>query len=232
MHKDNVDTVEIAKFSEHAGNWWDPEGDFKPLHLINPLRLKFINDRADLPGKTVIDIGCGGGILTESMALLGANVTGVDMSATALNVARLRQLETHTQIHYEVTTAEAMAASHPGEYDVVTCLEMLEHVPDPVSVVQACATLVKAGGKVFFSTLNRNMKSYFQAIIAAEYLLKLLPLNTHDYAKFIRPAELSKWSEAAGLTLIDMTGLTYNPLTQHYKLTDKVDVNYLMYLQK
>jgi 2-polyprenyl-6-hydroxyphenyl methylase/3-demethylubiquinone-9 3-methyltransferase len=232
MNKTNVDQSEIAKFSEHAAHWWDPEGDFKPLHLINPIRLNYIHGKVNLAGKKVIDIGCGGGILTESMALLHADVTGIDMSSAAIKIAKLRQLETNTNITYQVTTAEAMAMEHANQYDVVTCLEMLEHVPDPVSVVQACAALVKPGGSVFFSTLNRNTKAYLQAIIAAEYLLKLLPRHTHDYAKFIKPSELAKWAQAVDLSVLDMTGITYNPLTKHYKLTDNVDVNYLMYLQK
>ncbi|MES2219185.1 MAG: bifunctional 2-polyprenyl-6-hydroxyphenol methylase/3-demethylubiquinol 3-O-methyltransferase UbiG [Pseudomonadota bacterium] len=232
MHKKNVDTGEIAKFSEHAAHWWDPEGDFKPLHLINPLRLNYINEKINLTGKKVIDIGCGGGILTEGMAQLNAEVTGIDMSEAALNIAKLRQLETHTKIQYQLTTAEAIAATNAGQYDVVTCLEMLEHVPDPISVVNACATLVKPGGKVFFSTLNRNPKAYLQAIIGAEYLLKLIPRNTHDFAKFIKPSELAQWAEAAELSVMDMTGITYNLFTRQYKLTDNVDVNYLMYLQK
>jgi 2-polyprenyl-6-hydroxyphenyl methylase / 3-demethylubiquinone-9 3-methyltransferase len=232
MHNDNVDKVEIAKFSEHAAHWWDPEGEFKPLHEINPLRLKWINEKANLAGKKIIDIGCGGGILSESMALLGGDVTGIDMSESALNVAKLRQLETHTKINYRLATAEAIAAAQPGQYDVVTCLEMLEHVPDPASVIQACATLVKPDGHVFFSTLNRNLKAYLFAIIGAEYILKLLPRNTHDFAKFIRPAELAKWSEANNLTVSDMTGLSYNPLSKQYKLTDDVAVNYMLHLKK
>lgn len=232
MHKNNVDAAEIAKFSEHAAHWWDPEGEFKPLHEINPLRLKWINEKTPLAGIKIIDIGCGGGILSESMAMLGGDVTGIDMSDTALKVAKLRQLETKTKIDYQLTTAEAIAATHAGQYDVVTCLEMLEHVPDPVSVIRACATLVKPSGHVFFSTLNRNLKAYLFAIVGAEYILKLLPRSTHDFAKFIRPSELSKWSKENNLTVCDMTGLSYNPLTRVYKLTDDVAVNYMMHLKK
>ncbi len=231
MKKQNSDPAEVAKFSEQAAHWWEPQGQFKSLHEINPLRLDYINKNAHLKGKTVIDIGCGGGILTESMAKLGANVTGIDMSQAALNVAKLRQLETGTHIEYILTTAEEIAVDRPAQYDVVTCLEMLEHVPDPASVIRACATLVNPEGHVFFSTLNRNMKSYLFAIIGAEYILKLLPQHTHDFAKFIRPSELSDWATQAGLTVVDMTGLTYKVLTHQYQLTDNVDVNYLMHLR-
>ena len=230
MNKLNVDPSEIAKFSEHAAHWWDLEGEFKPLHQINPIRLAYINQHARLPGKTVIDIGCGGGILTESMATLGATVTGVDMSEAALNVAKLHQLESKTQIEYILTTAETIAAERPAQYDVVTCLEMLEHVPDPFSIIKACAALVKPTGHVFFSTINRNAKAYLFAIVGAEYLLKLLPRHTHDFAKFIRPAELTAWARAAGLHVGDMAGMSYHILTKVYQLNTDVSVNYLMHL--
>lgn len=232
MHNNNVDKAEIAKFSEHAAYWWDTEGQFKTLHQINPLRLQYINARAPLAGKTVLDIGCGGGILTDSMATLGATVTGVDMSEAALNSAKLHQLETHTQIEYLLSTAEAIAYERPAHYDVVTCLEMLEHVPDPAAVIQACATLVKPGGHVFFSTLNRNVKSYLFAIVGAEYILKMLPQHTHDFAKFIQPAELERWSRAAKLSVRDMTGISYNLFTRQFKLTTDVSINYLVHLTK
>jgi 2-polyprenyl-6-hydroxyphenyl methylase/3-demethylubiquinone-9 3-methyltransferase len=229
MHKHNIDTAEIAKFSEQAHHWWEPEGEFKSLHDINPLRLGYINARAPLKDKTVLDIGCGGGILAESMAIAGSQVTGIDMSEAALNVAKLRQLEVKTTIDYQLTTAEDFAEHHPAHFDIVTCLEMLEHVPDPASIVRACATLTKPGGHVFFSTLNRNLKSYAFAILGAEYILKLLPRHTHDFAKFIRPAELEKWAREANLSLKDMAGLSYNPLTRQYKMTTDVSVNYFMH---
>jgi 2-polyprenyl-6-hydroxyphenyl methylase/3-demethylubiquinone-9 3-methyltransferase len=232
IHHQNVDPSEIAKFSEHAAHWWDTQGQFKALHDINPLRLEYIHQHAPLADKTVIDVGCGGGILTESMAHLGAHVTGIDMSEAAINVAKLRQLEMQTDIQYHQTTAEDMAAKYPEQYDIVTCLEMLEHVPDPLSIIQACAKLVKPGGHIFFSTLNRNMKSYLFAIIGAEYLLKLLPQNTHDFAKFIQPSELADWSRKANLTVMDMIGLHYHVLTKQYKLTPDISVNYLMHLKK
>jgi 2-polyprenyl-6-hydroxyphenyl methylase/3-demethylubiquinone-9 3-methyltransferase len=229
-NRNNFDPAEIEKFTEHASNWWDLNGDFKPLHDINPLRLGYINEKAPLTGKKVIDIGCGGGILSESMAVLGADVTGVDMSAAALDVARLHLFESGLKIEYLLTTAEAVAEERPQQYDIVTCLELLEHVPDPVSVVRACATLVKPGGHVFFSTLNRNFKAYLFAVIGAEYILKLLPKHTHDYAKFIQPAELAKWSRQNRLTVENITGLTYNPVSKIYKLSADTSVNYLMHL--
>ena len=224
----NTDPAEIAKFEALASRWWDPQSEFKPLHEINPLRLGYIEQRCGgLAGKAVIDIGCGGGILAESMAIKEAKVTGIDMGKAPLSVAKLHGLESGVHVDYQQITAEQMAEQHPAQYDVVTCMEMLEHVPDPSSVIAACAQLVKPGGTVFFSTLNRNPKSYLFAIIGAEYLLRLLPKGTHDYAKFIRPSEMEGWARRAGLKMRDLTGMSYNPLTQHYSLGKDLDVNYL-----
>lgn len=224
----NADPLELQKFSELAHRWWDPTSEFRPLHEINPLRLEWINARAPLAGKNVIDIGCGGGILAESMARKGARVTGIDLSEKALKVADLHSLESGVQVRYQLIAAEDMAAQEAGQYDVVTCMEMLEHVPDPAAIVQAAATLVKPGGKVFFSTLNRNPKSYLFAVIGAEYLLRLLPKGTHDYAKFITPAELSQYIRSAGLQVDSLKGLGYNPLSKIYSLNDDTDVNYMV----
>ncbi|MFY9975513.1 MAG: bifunctional 2-polyprenyl-6-hydroxyphenol methylase/3-demethylubiquinol 3-O-methyltransferase UbiG [Chromatiaceae bacterium] len=225
----NVDPREIGKFEELAARWWDPESEFKPLHDINPLRLDYVDRAAGLAGKEVLDVGCGGGILSESMALRGARVTGIDLGEMPLRVAELHTLESGVSVDYRRVSAEALAAERPGSFDVVTCMEMLEHVPNPASVVGACARLVRPSGLVFFSTLNRNPKSYLFAVIGAEYILGLLPKGTHDYARFIRPSELDRWIRAAGLTTTDMTGMTYNPFTQAYRL-DKEDlgVNYLV----
>lgn len=234
MHQSahNVDHAEISKFEELASRWWDPHSEFKPLHDINPLRLDYINRNAGLEGRKVIDVGCGGGLLSEGMARLGAEVTGIDMGEAPLTVARLHQHESGVQVAYQRATAEQMAAENSGAFDLCACLEMLEHVPEPASVIQACADLVKPGGDVFISTINRNPKSYLFAIVGAEYLLRMLPKGTHDYAKFIRPSELERWARAAGLHLRDLTGMTYNPLTGEYKLGRDVDVNYLAWFKK
>ncbi|MDJ0862713.1 MAG: bifunctional 2-polyprenyl-6-hydroxyphenol methylase/3-demethylubiquinol 3-O-methyltransferase UbiG [Gammaproteobacteria bacterium] len=228
----NVDYQELAKFEELAHRWWDPESEFKPLHNINPLRLDYIDQRARLAGKRVVDVGCGGGILSESMAERGAEVVGIDMGEAPLGVARLHTLESGVKIDYRRMTAEALAEEEAASFDVVTCMELLEHVPDPSSTVAACARLAKPGGHVFFSTINRNPKSYLLAIIGAEYVLGLLPKGTHDYAKFIRPAELGRWLRDADLSLGDLTGMTYNPLTRRYKLGRDVDVNYLAHARR
>ena len=227
----NVDRAEIAKFEALASRWWDRNSEFKPLHEINPLRTNWIDERVGLAGKKVLDVGCGGGILAEAMAQRGAQVTGIDMGEAPLAVARLHQLESGVSVEYEQSTAEEFAEQHAGTFDVVTCLEMLEHVPDPGSVIRACTRLLKPGGQVFFSTINRNPKSFLFAIVGAEYVLRMLPRGTHEFAKFIRPAELGGWIRDAGLDLQDITGLTYNPLTRTYKLGSDVDVNYMVYCQ-
>lgn len=224
----NVDPAELAKFSELAHRWWDPESEFRPLHQFNPLRLEWIMGLAPLAGKKVLDVGCGGGILADSMARQGASVTGIDLASKSLRVAQLHALEAQTpNIDYREVSAEALAAEQPGAYDVVTCMEMLEHVPDPASIVRACATLVKPGGWVFFSTIHRNLKAFALAIVAAEYLLKMLPQGTHEYDKLIQPSELARYCRQAGLELQHTRGLEYNPLTQRYRLSDDTSVNYL-----
>ncbi len=228
----NVDYAEINKFEELASRWWDPNSEFKPLHEINPLRVDYINKNASLDGKTVLDVGCGGGLLTEAMALKGAQVTGIDMGEAPLKVARLHQHESGVEVDYQKITAEQFAEQQPESFDIVTCMEMLEHVPDPASVITACAQLVKPGGQLFFSTINRNPKSYLFAIIGAEYILRLLPRGTHEYSKFIRPSELERWSRKAGLEVQDITGMSYNPLTTTYSLGRDVDVNYLAWFSK
>lgn len=224
----NVDPAEIAKFSELAHRWWDPESEFGPLHQINPLRLQWIDGLARLAGKRVVDVGCGGGILTDSMARRGADVLGIDLARKSLRVAQLHALEAGTTgVEYREVSAEALAAEQPASFDVVTCMEMLEHVPDQASIVRACATLVKPGGWVFFSTINRNSKAFLFAIVGAEYVLNLLPRGTHEYLKFIRPSELGGWCREAGLHLQGTRGLQYNPLTRRYWLSDDTSVNYL-----
>ena len=224
----NADQVEIDKFSNLAHRWWDPNSEFKPLHDINPLRLQWVDNHLGLAGKQVVDVGCGGGILAESMAERGAKVTGIDLSEKALKVARLHLLETGQQVDYQHVAAEDFAAQHAGEFDAVTCMEMLEHVPDPASIIQACARMVKPEGWVFLSTLNRNPKSYLFAILGAEYVLNMLPKGTHDWAKFIKPAELARHARGAGLEPVDIMGLTYNPLDKVYRLERDTGVNYLM----
>lgn len=228
----NFDPKEIAKFEELASRWWDPDSEFKPLHEINPLRLEYIDRRASLKGKTVVDIGCGGGILAESMALKGANVLGIDMGKAPLSVASLHKLESGAELEYLQITAEELADKEAGKYDVVTCMEMLEHVPDPSSVIAACSKLVKPDGHVFFSTINRNPKSYLFAIVGAEYIMQMLPKGTHEYSKFIKPSELEAWARDADLHLRELTGMSYNLLSKKYSLGHDVDVNYLMHTQK
>ncbi len=228
----NIDPAELAKFDSLAARWWDTEGDFRPLHQINPLRLDWIRQYVDLRDRRVVDIGCGGGILAESMAEAGANVVGIDMAEGPLAVARLHQVESGVEVEYRQSTAEELAANEAGSYDVVTCLEMLEHVPDPSAVIRSCAELLKPGGDVFFSTINRNPKSFVFAIVGAEYILKLLPKGTHEYEKFIRPSELEQWARDAGLELQASMGLHYNPLTKNYWLAPHVDGNYMMHFRR
>ena len=223
----NVDPAEIAKFSELASRWWDPDSEFRPLHQINPLRLSYIEREGRIKGRKVIDVGCGGGILAEAMAERGAEVTGIDLSEKALTVARLHALDSGREIDYQLISVEEIAETRAGEFDIVTCMEMLEHVPDPASVIAACARLVKPGGRVYFSTLNRNPKSYLMAVVGAEYVLKLLPRGTHQYEKFIKPSEMNSWVESAGLEMHELIGLHYNPVFRSYKLAPGIDVNYI-----
>ena len=225
----NLDPLEVAKFGELAHRWWDPLSEFRPLHEINPLRLNWIREKVNIAGKTVVDIGCGGGILSESLARAGANVKGIDLADKALRVAKLHSLETGVKVDYEKIAAEDLAASHPASFDVVTCMEMLEHVPDPQSSITACATLAKPGAHVFFSTINRNAKAYLLAVIGAEYVLRMLPKGTHDYSRFIKPSELDRWCRHAGLEIRQIVGLTYNPVTKTYGLGQDTDVNYLVH---
>ena len=236
-HNGNADLRELQKFADLAHRWWDPNSEFKPLHDINPLRAEFIRDRVEQAGtklgeSMLLDVGCGGGLLSEAMAAMGAQVTGIDLGEKALGVARLHALESGSPVTYRLVAAEQLAAEAPGSFDVVTCLEMLEHVPDPGQIVEACARLVRPGGTLFFSTINRNPKSYLFAIIGAEYLLRMLPKGTHDYQKFIRPAELTRWCRDSGLEVRQLIGMSYNPLTQNYSLGRDLSVNYLLCAQR
>ena len=228
----NADPAELQKFSDLAHRWWDPASEFRPLHEINPLRLEWIDRVAALSAKRVLDVGCGGGILAEGMAGLGADVTGIDLSEKALSVARLHLYESGHKVDYHHVSAEQFASEQAGSFDVVTCMEMLEHVPDPASTIAACAALVKPGGHVFFSTLNRNLKSYLFAVVGAEYILKLLPRGTHEYAKFIKPSELARYCRQSRLEVVEMIGMTYNPITKVYALGNDTDVNYLVHARK
>lgn len=229
----NVDENEIEKFSKLASRWWDPSSEFKPLHEINPLRTDYINTISPVKGKRILDVGCGGGILAEALALLGADVTGIDLADASLNVAKIHQLESGVSVDYKKISAEELAETEAEQFDIVTCLEMLEHVPDPASIVSACTQLLKPGGDIYFSTINRSPKSYLFAVIGAEYILKLLPKGTHDYEKFIKPSELVAWMRAAQLLHCNSTGLIYNPLTKKYSLDkNDISVNYLLHAKK
>jgi 2-polyprenyl-6-hydroxyphenyl methylase/3-demethylubiquinone-9 3-methyltransferase len=226
------DPAEIARFDATAQRWWDPQGEFRPLHVLNPVRLAYVDSRASLRGKRALDVGCGGGLLSEAMAKAGANVTGIDLGTTTLQVAELHALESGVSVRYICESAETHAATNPGAYDVVTCMEMLEHVPEPQSVMRALHTLVKPGGDVFVSTINRNLKAYLLAIVGAEYVLRLLERGTHTYERFIRPSELSRWARTAGLDVVDIAGLEYDPLREIAKQSTNVDVNYMMHLRR
>lgn len=232
LNTQNVDAHELNKFAELAHKWWDKNSEFKPLHEINPLRLGWLDQQNPLKNTRVLDVGCGGGILSEAMFFKGADVTGIDLGEKALGVAKLHQLESGAKVDYQCIAVEALAEQQPESFDIVTCMEMLEHVPAPESVVNACARLVKPGGSVFFSTLNRNLKSYLFAVVGAEYVLNLLPKGTHDYAKFIKPTELSGWARASGLNVSSLKGMSYQPITQRYFLNDDVSVNYLVHAVK
>ncbi len=234
-HNENIDPEEIAKFEAIAHNWWDPESEFKPLHHINPLRLNFINNIISLSGKKVLDVGCGGGLLSEAMSSKGATVTGIDMGNTPIQVAKLHSAESGIIVDYIKTNAETLAenaANDADQFDIVTCMEVLEHVPDPAITITACMKLLKPGGHLFLSTINRNPKSYLFAIVGAEYILKLLPSGTHDYQKFIRPSELANWVRQTGASIREIAGLSYNPITQKYSITDNVDINYMVHVTR
>ncbi len=228
----NIDSAEVEKFSSAAANWWDPESEFRPLHQINPLRLDYIESHSPVEGKRILDVGCGGGILSESLAQHGAEVTGIDVSVKALDVARIHLLESKLKVDYILTTVEEFASRNINKFDIITCMELLEHVPDPMSVVESCANLLNVGGDMYFSTLNRNPKSWLFGIVGAEYILSLIPRGTHQYAKFVKPSELNHWCQQHGVSIHDITGLHYNPFTKHFKLGPGVDVNYMVHCKR